>query len=82
MTGDNDNMHDNDDDSRPLYDPNLYIGSIEQSLVRSADGLISIAAGLVGTDNDSAVCGVLGIASGLLSVSHKAWHDAEVPWTD
>ncbi len=77
-------QHDNDqhDDWQPGYDVNVYIGSVEKMLTSSADRLITIAAGLVGTGNDSAVCGVLGIASGLLGISHKALHDAEVPWTD
>ena len=84
MTGDNNNMHDDDDDHdwRPGYDPGVYIGTIRDDLTASAARLITIAAGLVGTDNDSAVCGVLGIAAGLLGMHDGALEAAEVRWTD
>ncbi len=80
MTGNND-MHD-DNDQPPGYDPGVYIGTVRDDLAASAARLITIAAGLVGTGNDSAVCGVLGVAAGLLAVHDGALEAAEVRWTD
>jgi hypothetical protein len=53
-----------------------YVDEMREGINQAAEALLATAAGLTGTDNDNAVCGLMGTVSGLLALHRNAYRYA------